>query len=83
MTETQLRLNAVKERALNEQPQILEDLLAAADAPLADLIEAAHEVTAAKASSVFNFCAIVNAKSGSLVCAVQTLSRRLQRLSPS
>ena len=64
MTETQLRLNAVKERALNEQPQTLEDLLAAADAPLADLIEAAHEVTAAKASSVFNFCAIVNAKSG-------------------
>ena len=47
MTETQLRLNAVKERALNEQPQTLEDLLAAADAPLADVIEAAHEVTAA------------------------------------
>lgn len=38
--------------------------MAVAEAPLVALIEAAHTVTVAKASSTFNFCAIVNAKSG-------------------
>lgn len=57
-------LNKVKQCALAEDIPVLSDLLAIGEAPLADLVQAAHEVTAAKASSVFNFCAVVNAKSG-------------------
>ncbi len=64
MNESLFRLSAVKNQALNGEIQSLEDLLIAADAPLDDLIGAAREVTLSKASSVFNFCAIVNAKSG-------------------
>ena len=57
-------LNKVKQCALAEDIPVLSDLLVIGEAPLADLVQAAHEVTAAKASSVFNFCAVVNAKSG-------------------
>ena len=57
-------LNKVKQCALAEDIPVLSDLLAIGEAPLADLVQATHEVTAAKASSVFNFCAVVNAKSG-------------------
>ena len=57
-------LNSIKSRALNDEPVDLDDLLEAAQAPLNDLIEASHEITVALANPVFNFCAIVNAKSG-------------------
>ena len=62
--EVLLRLKQVKDLALSDQSPSLEDLMAVAEAPLAALIEAAHTVTVAEASSTFNFCAIVNAKSG-------------------
>ena len=57
-------LNSIKSRSLNNEPVTLNDLLEAAQAPLDELIEASHEVTVALANPVFNFCAIVNAKSG-------------------
>ena len=53
-------LNKVKQCALAEEIPTLSDLLAIGDVPLADLVRAAHEVTAAKASSVFNFCATMH-----------------------
>lgn len=57
-------LDQVKQRALQEEIPTAEDLQQIANAPISHLIEAAHEVTIHKASQVFNFCAIVNAKSG-------------------
>ena len=57
-------LNSIKSRAFNNEPVDLDDLLKVAQAPLNDLIEASHEVTVALANPIFNFCAIVNAKSG-------------------
>ena len=54
----------VKQRALREEIPTAEDLQQIANAPISHLVEAAHEVTIHKASQVFNFCAIVNAKSG-------------------
>lgn len=57
-------LDQVKQRALQEEIPTAEDLQQIADAPISHLVEAAHEVTIHKASQVFNFCAIVNAKSG-------------------
>lgn len=57
-------LDQVKQRALQEEIPTAEDLLQIANAPISHLVEAAHEVTIHKASQVFNFCAIVNAKSG-------------------
>ena len=56
--EVLLRLKQVKDLALSDQSPSLEDLMAVAEAPLAALIEAAHTVTVAEASSTFNFCAI-------------------------
>lgn len=57
-------LDQVKQRALQEEIPTAEDLQQIANAPISHLVEAAHEVTIHKASQVFNFCAIVNAKSG-------------------
>ena len=57
-------LDQVKQRALQEEISTAEDLQQIANAPISHLVEAAHEVTIHKASQVFNFCAIVNAKSG-------------------
>ena len=57
-------LQSFKVRALNEEVFDEAALLSIADSPLNELIEAAHEITVQKASRVFNFCAIVNAKSG-------------------
>lgn len=57
-------LDEVKQRALQEEIPTAEDLQQIANAPISHLVEAAHEVTIHKASQVFNFCAIVNAKSG-------------------
>lgn len=57
-------LDQVKQRALQEEIPTAEDLQQIANAPIPHLVEAAHEVTIHKASQVFNFCAIVNAKSG-------------------
>ena len=54
----------VKQRALREEIPTAEDLQQIANAPISHLVEAAHEVTIHKTSQVFNFCAIVNAKSG-------------------
>lgn len=57
-------LDQMKQRALQEEIPTAEDLQQIANAPISHLVEAAHEVTIHKASQVFNFCAIVNAKSG-------------------
>ena len=57
-------LDQVKQRALQEEIPTAEDLQQIANAPISHLVEAAHEVTIHMASQVFNFCAIVNAKSG-------------------
>lgn len=57
-------LDQVKQRALQEEIPTAEDLQQIANALISHLVEAAHEVTIHKASQVFNFCAIVNAKSG-------------------
>ena len=57
-------LDQVKQRTLQEEIPTAEDLQQIANAPISHLVEAAHEVTIHKASQVFNFCAIVNAKSG-------------------
>lgn len=57
-------LDKVRQCALREEVPSLEDLLYVFETPLANMVEAAHEVTVSKANSVFNFCAIVNAKSG-------------------
>ncbi len=57
-------LDQVKQLALQEEIPTAEDLQQIANAPISHLVEAAHEVTIHKASQVFNFCAIVNAKSG-------------------
>ena len=57
-------LDQVKQRALQEEIPTAEDLQQIANAPISHLVEAAHEVTIHKASHVFNFCSIVNAKSG-------------------
>lgn len=57
-------LDQVKQRALREEIPTAEDLQQIANAPISHLVESAHEVTIHKASQVFNFCAIVNAKSG-------------------
>lgn len=57
-------LDFFKSRALNDEVFDEETLLSIAQYPLSELIEAAHEITVRKASRVFNFCAIVNAKSG-------------------
>ena len=57
-------IDQVKQRDLQEEIPTAEDLQQIANAPISHLVEAAHEVTIHKASQVFNFCAIVNAKSG-------------------
>ena len=57
-------LEKVKQSALCENIPSLEDLLKLAELPITDLVEAAHAVTVAKANNIFNFCAIINAKSG-------------------
>lgn len=57
-------LDQMKQRALQEEIPTAEDLQQIANAPISHLVEAAHEVTIHKASQVFNFCTIVNAKSG-------------------
>lgn len=57
-------LDQVKQCALQEKIPTAEDLQHIANAPLSNLVEAAHQVTTHKASHVFNFCSIVNAKSG-------------------
>lgn len=57
-------LDQVKQCALQEKIPTVEDLQHIANAPLSNLVEAAHQVTTHKASHVFNFCSIVNAKSG-------------------
>ena len=57
-------LQSFKTRAINEEVFDEETLLSIAANPLNELIEAAHEITTQKASRIFNFCAIVNAKSG-------------------
>lgn len=57
-------LDQVKQCALQEKIPTAEDLQHIANAPLSNLVEAAHQVTTHKDSHVFNFCSIVNAKSG-------------------
>ena len=57
-------LDQMKQRALQEEIPTAEDLQQIANAPISHVVEAAHEVTIHKARQVFNFCAIVNAKSG-------------------
>ena len=64
MVSTAQKLQEITTRALDNEPLTVDELLDVADAPLLDLVDSAREVTQQKASPIFNFCAIVNAKSG-------------------
>lgn len=64
MESIEQKLQEIKAQALNNKPLTVDELLDIADAPLSDLVAIAREVTRQKASPIFNFCAIVNAKSG-------------------
>ncbi len=58
-------LETIKKKAVSPEGITREEALwLMTDAPLAELCEAAHELTAQYASRVFDMCSIINAKSG-------------------
>ena len=77
-------LSLIVERALRGEASPRADLDFLEDSPALDeLVEAAHLVTTKCASRVFNFCTIVNAKSGRLplVFAILKMDHECPRLS--